>query len=106
MSTSTGGVGTEDLADPPVAWRGSDTAIQATGVNRDFGIFDDPDAFYAAQVSNLAGIKAFLFRRLVRHAMNRKVAKIRAGGKRVACVASAPQVDSSGRVRRSEHRGT
>ena len=36
-----------DLADPPVDWRGSDTYIQRDGINQDFGVFDDPDAFYA-----------------------------------------------------------
>ncbi len=42
------GVGTDDLANPPIQWAGTDTRIQATGVNEDFGVFDDPDTFYRA----------------------------------------------------------
>ncbi len=75
------GVGTEDLASPPVAWRGTDTAIQQTGVNRDFGVTDDPDAFYREHGVNLTGIRGLLFRTVIRHAMNRKVASIRRRGR-------------------------
>jgi transglutaminase-like putative cysteine protease len=72
------GAGTEDIDDPPIEWCGDDTAIQATGVNNDFGIFDDPDAFYAEHGVNVTGVKGLLFRGLIRHLMNRKVASIRA----------------------------
>lgn len=71
------GAGTENINDPPVNWCGTDTAIQATGVNRDFGVFDDPDDFYARHGSNLSGPKAVLFRNVIRHRMNRKVESIR-----------------------------
>jgi transglutaminase-like putative cysteine protease len=78
------GAGTEDIDDPPVAWCGTDTAIQATGVNRDFGVFDDPDVFYDRHGANLSGLKAVVFRLVVRHRMNRKVASIR------SCALPAP----------------
>ena len=71
------GAGTENIEDPPVAWCGTDTAIQATGVNRDFGIFDDPDSFYRQHGANLSGLKALLFKAVIRHRMNRKVESIR-----------------------------
>lgn len=71
------GVGTENLAAPPVFWCGTDTAIQQTGVDRDHGLFDDPDAFYRRHGANLSGARALLYRRIVRHAMNRRVADIR-----------------------------
>ncbi|RVW05907.1 transglutaminase-like domain-containing protein [Rhodococcus xishaensis] len=71
------GAGTENIDDPPVAWTGNDTAIQKTGVNREFGTYDDPDAFYREHGTNLTGVRNLLFRRLVRHVMNRKVASIR-----------------------------
>ena len=74
------GVGTEDLADPPITWTGTDTAIQATGVTDDHGVHDDPDTFYRAHGTNLTGPRAWLFRHWVRHAMNRNVAGIRAAG--------------------------
>ena len=82
------GVGTENLAAPAIEWKGGDTSIQMTGVNRDFGIYDDPDAFYAERGSNLSGLKDWLYRRWVRHVMNRKVASIRAcGGSVSSCEA-------------------
>ncbi|WP_125099037.1 transglutaminase-like domain-containing protein [Leucobacter chromiireducens] len=74
------GVGTENLADPPIAWCGADTAIQQTGVNRDFGVFDDPDAFYARYGANLTGLRGVIYRSVVRPRMNRRVASIRAAG--------------------------
>jgi len=81
------GVGTDDLADPPIAWTGTgaDTAIQATGVNNDHGVYDDPDSFYRDRGTNLTGPRAWLFRNRVRHAMNRKVAAIRATGISPTC---------------------
>lgn len=71
------GAGTDDIADPPVAWVGTDTAIQKTGVNGDFGTFDDPDDFYRAHGTNLTGVRKFLYQRVIRHVMNRRVASIR-----------------------------
>lgn len=73
-------VGTDDLACPPVEWRGTDTAIQATGVNQDFGIYDDPDTFYRSHGVNARGIKGWLYSQVMRKAMNRKVTRIRAAG--------------------------
>jgi len=71
------GAGTEDIENPAIEWCGSDTAIQSTGINHDFGLYDDPDAFYAEHGVNLSGLKGFLFRNLIRHRMNRRVAAIR-----------------------------
>lgn len=72
------GVGTEDLAHPPVEWCGTDTRIQSTGVNHDFGVFDDPDAFYHAHGVNARGVKGFLYRTVMRPSMNARVRRIRA----------------------------
>ncbi len=82
------GVGTEDLADPPIDWNGTDTAIQATGVNRDFGVFDDPDAFYREHGVNASGVKGFLYRTIMRTAMNARVKAIRLTGDRAGAVRS------------------
>jgi len=73
------GVATDDFRAPPVEWTGGDTYIQHKGIVRDLGVFDDPDAFYARHGTNLAGWKRRLFERVVRHAMNRNVARIRDG---------------------------
>jgi transglutaminase-like putative cysteine protease len=72
------GAATPDLSAPGVEWRGQDTYIQKEGIADDFGVFDSPDAFYARHGSNLSGLKRWLFERVIRHAMNRNVARIRA----------------------------
>ncbi len=77
-------VGTENVARPEVDWQGTDTFIQSTAVNQDFGVYDDPDAFYAEHGDNLSGLRAWLYARWIRHVLNRNVAKIRAGGGRAA----------------------
>jgi len=74
------GAATPDLQRPPVDWRGGNTYIQKDGINHDFGVFDDPDAFYARHGANLSGFKRWLFQAVVRRWMNRNVARIRAGG--------------------------
>lgn len=73
------GVGTSDLAAPAVDWRCDDTYIQRDGINQDFGVFDDPDGFYARYGANLSGPKRWVFQKMVRHMMNRNVDRIRRG---------------------------
>lgn len=73
------GAATSDLQRPPVEWRGGNTYIQKDGINHDFGVFDDPDAFYARHGVNLGGFKRWLFQAVVRRRMNRNVARIRDG---------------------------
>lgn len=71
------GVATPDLQAPEVDWKGQDTYIQRDGINRDFGVFDSPDAFYARHGVNLSGFKAWLYQHGVRHGMNRNVERMR-----------------------------
>ncbi len=71
------GVGTEDLTNPPIEWCGADTRIQATGIDHDFGVFDDPDTFYRTHGVNARGVKGLLYGNLMRKEMNRRVARIR-----------------------------
>ncbi len=78
-------VGTKDVGRPEVQWRGEPTYIQRTGIARDLGLFDDPDAFYARQGTNLGGVRRWLFENVFRHQMNRRVDKLRAGGGSAAC---------------------
>jgi len=54
------------------------TAPIVEGIADDFGVFDSPDSFYARHGSNLSGLKRWLYERLIRHAMNRNVARVRA----------------------------
>lgn len=72
------GAATPDLSAPGVEWQGKDTYIQKEGIAEDFGVFDNPDAFYTRHGSNLRGIKRWLYERLIRHAMNRNVERVRA----------------------------
>ncbi|WP_372739272.1 transglutaminase family protein [Neptunomonas sp.] len=71
------GVATSDFKNPKIDWNGSDTYIQKEGINHDFGVFDNPDSFYKKHGSNLSGIKAFLYKYVVRKLMNLNVSKIR-----------------------------
>jgi len=73
------GVGTDCLGAPPVVWRGSDTYIQKTGIARDLGLYDSPDAFYRAHRQDFGPLRDWLYSRLVRHWMNARVSRIRAG---------------------------
>lgn len=71
------GAATPNLQCPPVDWVGKDTFIQKDGINHDFGLHDTPDAFYARHGVNLRGLKRWLYVHIIRHAMNRNVARIR-----------------------------
>lgn len=74
------GVGTEDIRAPQIEWKGDDTFIQKTGVDRDLDVYDDPDAFYRVHGQNLSGLRGWLFRNVIRHRMNARVAAIRDRG--------------------------
>lgn len=73
------GAATPNLQKPPVDWIGKDTFIQKDGINKDFGLFDSPDDFYAQHGVNLSGIKRWVYKRVIRHSMNRNVQRIRIG---------------------------
>lgn len=73
------GVGTERLDAPGVNWAGESTYIQQTGINQDFGVFETPNAFYRSHRQALSKPKNWLYRHVIRHWMNARVAKIRAG---------------------------
>jgi hypothetical protein len=73
------GAATTNLSSPGVEWRGQNTYIQKEGIAEDFGTYDDPDTFYARHGSNLRGLKRWLYENLLRHGMNRNVARVRAG---------------------------
>ena len=73
------GAGTDCLTDPRTDWTGDDTYIQRTGINRDLGLYDDPDAFYGEHQQSFGLVRGVLYRHAIRHWMNRRVAAIRAG---------------------------
>jgi len=73
-------IATKCLKNPGVDWKGEDTYIQNEGIADDFGVYEQPDDFYASHGSNLSGIKKVVFRYLLRHLMNFNVNKIRENG--------------------------
>ena len=76
-SLCTYGAGTDNLHNPGVEWTGTDTYIQRTGINQDFGVFDSPDVFYETHTQDLGFIKTLLYQNIIRHWMNRRVKKLR-----------------------------
>lgn len=70
-------VGTDDVAAPPIEWKGETTAIQMKGVNRHLGHYETPDAFYAEHHGNLSGLKAWAYAKFLRHQLNERVRQIR-----------------------------
>lgn len=73
------GAGTECFQSPAVVWDGGDTYIQRTGINADLGIFATPDEFYQTHRQSLSSLKVWLYQKVIRHWMNRRVADIRNG---------------------------
>ena len=71
------GVYTNNFENPPIEWNLNNTFIQDKGINRDFGVFDTPDAFYAKHQQELNAFKKFIFQHIVRHIMNNNVERIR-----------------------------
>lgn len=71
------GVAIGDFKNPPVEWNEDDTYIQKDKITKDLGIFDTPDELFKIHKQKIGKFKSFVFRNIVRHLMNRNVAKIR-----------------------------
>lgn len=74
------GIATHDIATPNIQWQGETTQIQAEGIARDFGVYDSPDDFYAEHGVNMSFAKRAIFRLIVRHLLNGRIAQLRGGG--------------------------
>jgi hypothetical protein len=73
------GAYTDNFKNPPIDWNLNNTFIQDKGINQDFGLFDTPDEFYEQHQQKLNVFERFVFKNIVRHKMNKNVAKIRNG---------------------------
>lgn len=73
------GAYTDNFKNPPIDWNLNNTFIQDKGINKDFGLFDTPDEFYAKHQQKLNAFEKFVFKNIVRHKMNKNVEKIRNG---------------------------
>ena len=51
--------------------------IQSEGINQDFGVYDCPDELLKEHHQEISAFKAFAYRHIGRHLMNRNVRKIR-----------------------------
>lgn len=71
------GAYTDNFENPQIEWNLNNTFIQAKGINQDFGLFDTPDEFYAKHEQKLGAFKKFIYKKIVRHRMNKNVKKIR-----------------------------
>ena len=71
------GVAVKDFRHPVIDFNRNNTYIQSEGINQDFGVYDSPDDLLKEHGQELTRFKAFLFRNLGRHLMNRNVKRIR-----------------------------
>ena len=71
------GVAVNDFHAPVIDFDRNNTYIQSEGINRDFGVYDCPDDLLKEHHQEMTALKAFGYRYLGRHLMNRNVRKIR-----------------------------
>lgn len=71
------GVAVKDFKHPVIDFERNNTYIQSEGINQDFGVYDSPDELLKEHHQEISGVKAFLYRNLSRHLMNRNVRRIR-----------------------------
>ena len=67
-----------DLATLDLTWRGQDLFVQNTSMVKDYGVFDDPDTFFAIHKQTWSKLKDFAYVHYGRKVMNRNVARMRA----------------------------
>ena len=71
------GVAVKDFQHPTIDFDRNNTYIQSEGINQDFGVYDSPDELLREHHQEMSALKAFMYRNLGRHLMNRNVRKIR-----------------------------
>lgn len=71
------GVAVKDFKHPVTDFERNNIYIQSEGINQDFGVYDSPDELLKEHHQEISGVKAFLYRNLGRHLMNRNVRRIR-----------------------------
>ncbi len=71
------GVAVKDFQNPVIDFNKNNTYIQSEGINQDFGIYNSPDELLVEHHQEMSAVKAFAYRHLGRHLMNKNVKKIR-----------------------------
>lgn len=71
------GVAVKDFRRPVIEFARNNTYIQSEGINGNLGVYDCPDDLLKEHRQELSAPKAFLYRHVGRHCMNRNIKKIR-----------------------------
>ena len=71
------GVAVKDFRNLIIEFDRNNTYIQSEGINQDFGVYDCPDELLKEHHQEISAFKAFVYRYIGRHLMNRNVRKIR-----------------------------
>lgn len=71
------GVAVKEFQNITIDFDRNNTYIQSEGITRDFGIYNSPDELLKDHHQEISSLKAFAYKHLGRHLMNRKVNKIR-----------------------------
>ena len=71
------GVAVKDFRNLIIEFDRNNTYIQSEGINQDFGVYDCPDELLKEHHQEISVFKAFVYRHIGRHLMNRNVRKIR-----------------------------
>lgn len=71
------GVAVKDFRHMIIDFKQNNTYIQSEGINQDFGIYDCPDDLLKEHHQDISPLKAFVYRNIGRHLMNRNVKAIR-----------------------------
>jgi len=71
------GVAVRDFRHPVIDFNLNNTYIQSEGINRDWGVYDSPDELLKEHHQDMSPLKAFVYRHIGRHLMNRNVRRIR-----------------------------
>lgn len=70
------GVAVKDSMNIMIDWNMNNTYIQSEGITQDFGVYNNPDELLKEHHQDMTKVKAFLFRNVDRHLMNRNVKNI------------------------------
>lgn len=71
------GVAVKEFQNITIDFNRNNTYIQSEGITCDFGVYDSPDELLKDHHQEISSLKAFAYKHLGRHLMNRKVNKIR-----------------------------
>ncbi len=71
------GVAVKDFQNPIIDFNKNNTYIQSEGITQDFGVYNSPDELLKEHHQEISSFKAFLYKNVGRHLINRNVKDIR-----------------------------